>query len=162
MSAITYEMIEGFSKAFNSDPKNLVGMRAAMKSGLSDAAENQREQIDNPMTFSIEIETGKITNQKQSGRCWLFAALNCMRFEVMKKLNLDTFELSQNYQMFYDKLENILTDLKKMGLGGLECVYPEHTDEQYRNDQQNLTAIQSMRTPTPHTKNIRYRTEAAG
>ena len=105
MSAITYEMIEGFSKAFNSDPKNLVGMRAAMKSGLSDAAENQREQIDNPMTFSIEIETGKITNQKQSGRCWLFAALNCMRFQIMKKRNLDTFELSQNYQMFWDKLE---------------------------------------------------------
>lgn len=105
MSAITYEMIDGFSQAFRSDPKNLVGMRAAMKSGLSDASENQQEQIDNPMTFSIEIETGKITNQKQSGRCWLFAALNCMRFQIMKRLNLDTFELSQNYQMFWDKLE---------------------------------------------------------
>jgi bleomycin hydrolase len=98
-------MIEGFSAAFGSDAKNLVGMRATMKSGLSAAAENMQEQIDNPMTFSIEIETGKITNQKQSGRCWLFAALNCMRFQVMKKLNLETFELSQNYQMFWDKLE---------------------------------------------------------
>jgi bleomycin hydrolase len=105
MSEITYGMIEGFSAAFGSDAKNLVGMRATMKSGLSAAAENMQEQIDNPMTFSIEIETGKITNQKQSGRCWLFAALNCMRFQVMKKLNLETFELSQNYQMFWDKLE---------------------------------------------------------
>lgn len=105
MSEITYGMIEGFSAAFRAEAKNLVGMRATMKSGLAAAAENQQEKIENPMTFSIEIESGKITNQMQSGRCWLFAALNCMRFQVMKKLNLETFELSQNYQMFWDKLE---------------------------------------------------------
>ena len=40
----------------------------------------------------------------QSGRCWMFAALNTFRFEVMKKLNLETFELSQNYTLFYDNL----------------------------------------------------------
>jgi bleomycin hydrolase len=28
-----------------------------------------------------------------------------MRFEIMKKLNLETFELSQTYQMFWDKVE---------------------------------------------------------
>ena len=102
MNAITYEMLESFSKEFHAQEKNEVAMRAVMKSGLSAAAENMQEQIDNPMTFSIEIETGKITNQKSSGRCWLFAALNCMRFQIMKNLNLETFELSQNYQMFWD------------------------------------------------------------
>ena len=35
----------------------------------------------------------------------MFAALNTMRFAIMKKLDLDTFELSQNYTLFYDKLE---------------------------------------------------------
>ena len=35
----------------------------------------------------------------------MFAALNCMRFQVMKHCNLETFELSQNYTLFYDKLE---------------------------------------------------------
>ena len=55
--------------------------------------------------FSVSLEQGKITNQKQSGRCWMFAALNTMRFAVMKKLDLETFELSQNYTLFYDKLE---------------------------------------------------------
>lgn len=105
MSEITYDMIQRFSDEFAADSKNAVAMRAVMKSGLSAAAENMQEQVDNPMLFSIEIETGKITNQKASGRCWLFAALNCMRFQIMKKLNLDTFELSQNYQMFWDKLE---------------------------------------------------------
>jgi len=105
MNGISYEMLDRFSEAFHADPKNAVAMRAVMKSGINDAAENQQEIIDNPMMFSIEIESGKITNQKSSGRCWLFAALNCMRFQVMQKLNLETFELSQNYQMFWDKLE---------------------------------------------------------
>lgn len=105
MKGISYEMLEKFSSDFNADPKNAVAMRAVMKNGVNAAAENQQEIIDNPMMFSIEIESGKITNQKASGRCWLFAALNCMRFQVMQKLNLETFELSQNYQMFWDKLE---------------------------------------------------------
>jgi len=105
MSGISFDMIAKYSDAYNADAKNLVARNAVMKCGLSAAAENAREQADNPMLFSIEIETGKITNQKASGRCWLFAALNCMRFHIMKKLELDTFECSQNYQMFWDKLE---------------------------------------------------------
>ena len=105
MSAITREMLDYFQSDFSQNPKNTVAMNAVMKSGPMASALNQQEERDNPMLFSIEIETGKITNQKASGRCWLFAALNSMRFQVMKKLNLETFELSQNYQMFYDKLE---------------------------------------------------------
>lgn len=46
-----------------------------------------------------------MTNQKQSGRCWMFAALNVLRFGVVKKYNLESFEFSQNYTLFYDKLE---------------------------------------------------------
>jgi bleomycin hydrolase len=61
--------------------------------------------IENTHEFSIEVKTGKITNQKQSGRCWMFAALNVMRLEIMKTLNLETFELSQAYPFFFDKLE---------------------------------------------------------
>ena len=105
MSEISFSMLDEFSKAFHADPANGIRKNAVVKSGLKDAAENQQEAIDNPMLFSIEIETGKITNQKSSGRCWLFAALNTMRFEIMQKLNLETFELSQNYQMFWDKME---------------------------------------------------------
>ncbi|MBQ6595867.1 MAG: C1 family peptidase [Clostridia bacterium] len=105
MSEISLSMLEEFSGAFRADPANVIRRNAVVKNGLPAAAETQREEIDNPMVFSVELETGKITNQKASGRCWLFAALNTMRFEIMKKLDLETFELSQNYQMFYDKLE---------------------------------------------------------
>ena len=105
MSEISFSMLDSFSKAFHADPANGIRQKAVVKNGLQAAAENQQEIIDNPMLFSVEIETGKITNQKSSGRCWLFAALNTMRFEIMQKLNLETFELSQNYQMFWDKME---------------------------------------------------------
>lgn len=106
MGAITNEMLNQFSSNFHADEKNSIRQHAVVKSGLSAAAENLQEHVDNPMIFSIELQdTGKITDQMSSGRCWLFAALNTMRYEIIHKLNLETFELSQNYQMFWDKLE---------------------------------------------------------
>lgn len=55
--------------------------------------------------FSIDIKTLKVTNQKSSGRCWIFAGCNVLREIVAKKYNIKEFELSQNYVAFYDKLE---------------------------------------------------------
>lgn len=55
--------------------------------------------------FSIELKTLKVTNQKASGRCWIFAGCNVLREIVAKKYNLKEFELSQNYVAFFDKLE---------------------------------------------------------
>ncbi|MEG0679467.1 MAG: C1 family peptidase, partial [Carnobacterium sp.] len=48
---------------------------------------------------------GEITNQQASGRCWMFAALNTARVGTMDRLNVETFEFSQNYTLFWDKLE---------------------------------------------------------
>lgn len=76
-----------------------------MGKGVNAAATDSSVEREIANTFSISQEQGKITNQKKSGRCWMFAALNCMRFQVMKHCNLETFELSQNYTLFYDKLE---------------------------------------------------------
>jgi bleomycin hydrolase len=43
----------------------------------------------------LDLKTNPITNQKSSGRCWLFATTNVLRYEIMKKLNLKEFQLSQ-------------------------------------------------------------------
>lgn len=57
-------------------------------------------------TFSNKLPEMKATSQKASGRCWLFAALNVIRAAMKKEYNLaDTFELSQSYLFFFDKLE---------------------------------------------------------
>lgn len=73
--------------------------------GLDKTALNHGSQISMQHTFSIDLKTGEITAQKKSGRCWLFAGLNTMRHKIIEDLNLDNFELSQSYQMFFDKVE---------------------------------------------------------
>jgi len=55
--------------------------------------------------FSNRVKTKGITNQKKSGRCWLFTGLNVLRPMVINKLNLPNFEFSQSYVFFYDQLE---------------------------------------------------------
>ena len=60
-------------------------------------------KIDN--YFSNKVKTKGITDQKSSGRCWLFTGLNFVRPKVIDKLNLTEFEFSQNYSFFWDQLE---------------------------------------------------------
>lgn len=78
---------------------------AVQKNGLDAVAIDQERLNAMQHTFSHVVNGGPITNQKQSGRCWLFAGLNLLRVPVMARLGLETFELSQAYQMFWDKLE---------------------------------------------------------
>ncbi len=55
--------------------------------------------------FDYQVYTKGITNQKQSGRCWLFTGLNVLRAQAISKHNLEKLELSQVYLFFYDQLE---------------------------------------------------------
>ncbi len=102
---LTKEFYAAAEKHFDSERANTVAMNAVMNNGLKKSATVEQAVRDLPHTYSISLKQGNITNQKQSGRCWMFAALNVMRFDVIQNLNLDTFELSQSYPLFYDKLE---------------------------------------------------------
>lgn len=64
--------------------------------------------------FNHKIKTKGITNQKSSGRCWLFAGLNTLRPAVIKKYNLEEFEFSQNYLTFWDKMEKANAFLERI------------------------------------------------
>ena len=55
--------------------------------------------------FSHRVKTKGITDQHQSGRCWLFTGLNVLRAEMIDKYNLPSMNFSQNYLFFYDQLE---------------------------------------------------------
>ena len=55
--------------------------------------------------FSHQVKTKGITDQKSSGRCWLFTGLNVLRAKMITKHDLKEFEFSQNYLSFYDLLE---------------------------------------------------------
>jgi bleomycin hydrolase len=84
--------------------KLALAQRAATTNGIAKAAETN-PSANLPRTFSLEIETSSITDQKQSGRCWLFAPLNMLRHEIEKSHKIEMVELSQTYNYFYDKLE---------------------------------------------------------
>ena len=55
--------------------------------------------------FSDRVKTKGITDQKSSGRCWLFTGLNVLRAKMIDKYDLPGMEFSQNYLFFYDQLE---------------------------------------------------------
>jgi len=103
--AISRDMLREFSEDFTRHPQHRVAQNAIIKNGIRNTAMNYRSAVNMNYQFSIEIPTSKVTNQKQSGRCWMFAGLNILREIVAKKCNLDYFEISQNYLMFWDKLE---------------------------------------------------------
>lgn len=84
---------------------NPVVRNAVMKNGIEKIALNQEALRAHQHSFSTEIKTGKATSQSMSGRCWMFAGLNLFRPQIIEKLNIKDFEFSQNYLMFYDKLE---------------------------------------------------------
>lgn len=102
---ITSEHLDEYSQDFRSDRANRVASDAVISKGLLDSCKNPAVIRKMNHEFSLTLNQGDITNQKQSGRCWLFAATNVMRSEMIKTYNLKTFELSQNYLLFWDKLE---------------------------------------------------------
>ncbi len=90
---------------FEADRANLIAKNAASSMGIRAAARVPEGVAANSLDFDIDLTQGKRTDQERSGRCWMFASLNTMRYRTIKKLNLKTFELSQSYPLFYDKLE---------------------------------------------------------
>lgn len=81
---------------------------------IKDIALNREKFIAHDSYVNYVIKTGDITNQKSSGRCWMFAALNVLRPQVIKKYKVKSFEFSENYLMFYDKLEKTNVFLQMM------------------------------------------------
>ncbi|QEA58804.1 C1 family peptidase [Leuconostoc koreense] len=102
---ITNQQIKDFRTAIN-DKHNHIIRRAVTKNGIHRASFDQEIVNSNTPIFSIDLDTGKVANQKQSGRCWMFAALNTMRHDIKDRFHIsDEFQLSQSYTLFWDKFE---------------------------------------------------------
>ncbi|KAF9928439.1 hypothetical protein BGZ67_006996 [Mortierella alpina] len=105
-AALRQETVKHFRQEFRQDPKNLMVQNAAHSLDFATLTTNRDVMISDNHVFNTKIPTeSMVTNQKSSGRCWIFAALNVFRVEVMKKYNLEEFELSQGYLFFWDKFE---------------------------------------------------------
>lgn len=102
---ITNQRIKDFRTATDDKHNNII-RRAVTKNGIHSASFDQEIANINTPIFSIDLDTGKVANQKQSGRCWMFAALNTMRHDIKDRFHIsDEFQLSQSYTLFWDKFE---------------------------------------------------------
>lgn len=103
--ALTPAMVEKIRGGFQMDAHARAMRNALTAAGIKDLAENREIVADHDNTFSHKIKTKGISNQKSSGRCWMFAGFNLVKPVLMNKLDLDEFEFSQIYLQFWDKLE---------------------------------------------------------
>ena len=111
-------------KKYSKDRTNTVVRHALNLQTMDAIARNQDSIRDIDFNFSVNINTLEVANQKRSGRCWIFAATNVLREIIAKKLNLKSFELSQSYIAFYDKLEKYNFELEAI----ISLLGVEHDD----------------------------------
>ena len=106
MNKITNKLISKFSKQFNKKKTNKVFKNVNTKTDFKNLVIKSDYIQNNQDKFSNQINTKtKITDQKYSGRCWLFAILNIMRLKMIDNYKIEDFEFSENYLFFYDRLE---------------------------------------------------------
>jgi bleomycin hydrolase len=104
-TALGHRPISEMGEQFDANPFNTVRQNALAESDAAKLVLNQRVAMAVDRNFSVKLDDWAPTDQKSSGRCWLFAATNLLRVGVMKKLKLKSFEFSQSWLMFWDKLE---------------------------------------------------------
>lgn len=85
---ISSDIIAKFENDLTNHPAAKVASRAAQENGIFKASQDLQTKIDLDPTFSIEIDTGKPADQKQSGRCWMFSALNTMPSPIAKEVQV--------------------------------------------------------------------------
>ncbi|MEE8155004.1 MAG: C1 family peptidase [Phycisphaerales bacterium] len=102
---LTTERLQSFQADFDDKPAYKLAQNAVTQTTVDDIALNRSVITSTDHTFSNLLDDWEVTNQKKSGRCWMFAGLNLFRVGAMKKMNLKDFQFSQNYTLFWDKLE---------------------------------------------------------
>ena len=103
--ALTPQVLDTLRSSFQHDAATRAAQNALAENEIPSLVTDHEKSLQDDTLFTKVIKTGKITAQEQSGRCWLFGGLNLLRPAVIKRYNLETSELSQAYNQFFDKLE---------------------------------------------------------
>ncbi|MEE1295338.1 MAG: C1 family peptidase [Bifidobacterium sp.] len=107
ITPLSAERLEALREDFDAAPRNHMAMNAVTAAGIDKVARNYDRARLLQRRFSTIVDNGEATHQDHSGRCWLFSSLNVARFVAKRAMNLKEFEFSQNYAMYFDKLERI-------------------------------------------------------
>lgn len=105
MSELTKTFTDKLFEQYEANAKFQAVENAVTHNGLLKSLETRQSEIENDHVFSIDLTKDEVANQKASGRCWMFAALNTFRHKLIADFKLENFELSQAHTFFWDKYE---------------------------------------------------------
>ena len=105
MSELTKEFTDQLYANYEPNVKYAALENAVTHNGIHASLETRKSAVEHTPVFSLDLTKDKVTNQKASGRCWMFAALNTFRHKMISSFQLEDFELSQAHTFFWDKYE---------------------------------------------------------
>ncbi|MDE0824125.1 MAG: C1 family peptidase [Dehalococcoidia bacterium] len=105
--ALSNSSVDGYRQSFDADASKRLVQNTVTQRDVNEIALSHKIVNESPHDFSIVLDDWSVTNQARSGRCWMFAGLNLCRVDTKDVLNVKDFEFSQNYLMFWDKLERV-------------------------------------------------------
>ena len=91
-ASLTDGTLNELTAAFDAREANRIAMNAVVNAGIDDVARNYDRARRLQRRFSVTVDNGDVTNQRRSGRCWLFSSLNVARFIAKKNLGIKFFE----------------------------------------------------------------------
>lgn len=103
--SLTSGFLASLRDGYRMDAADLARHNAVTNNEINSLALNRGALRGGDGHFSHRIRTKGITNQKKSGRCWMFAALNVLRPQVIRDHHMEEFEFSVAYLQFWDKME---------------------------------------------------------
>ena len=105
MNSLKQDFTDKLYAAYEANPKYAAMENAISHNGLLTSLEKRTAAVENAPVFSLDLTKDKVSDQKASGRCWMFAALNTFRHKMIAGFQLEDFELSQAHTFFWDKYE---------------------------------------------------------
>ena len=105
MTSLSRDFTDKLFAEYEANAKYSAIENAVTHNGLLKSIETRQSEVENDHVFSIDLTKDEVSNQKASGRCWMFAALNTFRHKLISDFKLESFELSQAHTFFWDKYE---------------------------------------------------------
>ncbi len=105
MTSLSRDFTDKLFSDYEANAKYSAIENAVTHNGLLKSIETRQSEVENDHVFSIDLTKDEVSNQKASGRCWMFAALNTFRHKLISDFKLESFELSQAHTFFWDKYE---------------------------------------------------------
>ena len=105
MHSLEQDFTDKLYAAYEANLKFAAMENAISHNGLLASLEKRSAAVENTPVFSLDLTKDKVSDQKASGRCWMFAALNTFRHKMIANFQLEDFELSQAHTFFWDKYE---------------------------------------------------------